>query len=199
MSYNNQIPRATDLISNSQGQIQGNFVAIDSGTTQTGTGFARNHVTMTDGTNGGLHNRIDFYQALTDPVIAGFVASLYPKTVGSDEQLTYSNSSTVTQITGPFSKTNNGYCFLPGGILLKWGSFAGSSGINTFSFPTSGSIPVFSAVYQVFLQPSSAPGAPNYFGYIDSKTTTGFTYDSVARTSNTSASGTYSYLAIGAA
>ena len=85
MSYNNAIPQPTNLISNSQAQILGNFAAIDSGSTGTGAGFSRNHVTMTDATNGGLHYRVDYYQAESSPALSGFVASMYPKTVTNIE------------------------------------------------------------------------------------------------------------------
>lgn len=57
MVYNRNIPQSTDLISISQGQILGNFQTIDSGTTGTGVGFSREHITMTDATNGGLHSK----------------------------------------------------------------------------------------------------------------------------------------------
>jgi len=201
MAYNRNIPQPTDLISNSQPSILGNFQTIDSGTTGTGVGFSRNHVTMTDATNGGLHNRVDYYQAVADPTISGFVSSLYVKLVAqgglSAAPLLVYNSGTPYVIGGAVSAASNGFCYLPGGILMKWGSFSASSGVNSFSFPSGSGIPTFSNIFQVFLQPSSAPGVPDYFGYINSSTTTGFSYDSVARVSKTGASGTYSYLAIG--
>jgi hypothetical protein len=51
MSYNPNIPQPTNLISQSQGQILANFTAIDS----TSYGFSREHITITNVTNGGLH------------------------------------------------------------------------------------------------------------------------------------------------
>lgn len=136
MSYNNAIPQPTDLISNSQAQILGNFAAIDSGTTGTGAGFSRNHITMTDGTNGGLHYRVDYYQATSDPVISGFIASLYPKTV-TNAELFYANASTISQLTGLTLVTTNpspnayGYGITtPWGVTLNWGNIpnVGSGG-----------------------------------------------------------------------
>ena len=96
MVYNRNIPGPNDILSNSQSQLQANFQQIDSGTTGSGTGFSRNHVTLTDGTNGGLHNRVDFYQPVADPPISGFTGSLYVKTVGGLSQLFFANSSLVS-------------------------------------------------------------------------------------------------------
>lgn len=199
MAYIRNIPLSTDLIANSQPQLNGNFLAIDSGTTGTGIGFSRNHVTITDATNGGLHNRVDYFVSVSDPTLSGFISSLYPKAVNAISELFYKNGTRTTQLTGPISLATSGYSFLPGGLLIKWGSFSGSSGNNTFTFPTGGGQPAFSSIFQVFLQPSGAGGSPNYFAYINSIGTTSFSYDSVARTSNTGATGTYSYYAIGAA
>lgn len=120
MAYIRNIPQPTDIISNSQGQLLGNFQAIDSGTTQTGIGFSRNHVTMTDATNGGLHNRIDFFQNISTPSISGFVSSLYPKNISSQSELSYKNGSGEVQVTS--------------GALPIWkGGTIGTSGVSTVS------------------------------------------------------------------
>lgn len=201
MSYNPNIPQAADLISNSQSAILGNFTTIDPGTSLTGVGFARNHVTMTDGTNGGLHSRVDYFQSVTDPVISGFVSSLYTKSVvqgglAAAPQLIF-NAGTPYEITGAVSATAQGFCYLPGGILLKWGSFSSAGGTNTFTFPTGATIPVFSNVFQVYLTMTNAPGSPNYMGYINSFTAADFTYNSTSVRSTGAAPGSFSYLAIG--
>lgn len=144
MTYNNSIPLGTDLISASQSQIKANFTAIDSGTTGTGIGFSRNHVTMTDGTNGGLHNRVDFYQAIAAPTISGFVSSLYPKATNND--LFYKNgtaeyqltSALVSGTTGGASPATTDYTMtLPFGLILKFGGndFASTGTAMTFSTP----------------------------------------------------------------
>lgn len=122
MSYNRNIPQPTDLISNSQNQILGNFQTIDSGSTGTGPGFARNHITMTDATNGGLHSRVDYYQSVVDPDLVGFVSSLYPKAT----ELFYRNASGIFQLTNLTLVTTtpgaNGYGIVtPWGITLNWG------------------------------------------------------------------------------
>lgn len=138
MSYNNAIPQAGDLISTSQGEILANFTAIDSGTTGTGIGFSRNHVTMTDATNGGLHNRVDYYQAVSSPSISGFIGSAYPKTV-TNVELFYKNGTADMQISNSSLSASGGEGMLPGGLLIKAGSgsFDGMSvdSLITFTNP----------------------------------------------------------------
>lgn len=139
MAYNRSIPQSTDLISNSQSQILGNFQAIDSGTTGTGAGFSRNHITLTDATNGGLHNRVDYYQSVTDPMITGFVSSLYAKTV-VDAELFYRNLGGIVQLTNlAVTSSGNNYGFqTPWGITLNWGrvSNVGSGGSTSATLLT---------------------------------------------------------------
>lgn len=131
MSYNNTIPQPTNLMSNSQAQIFGNFAAIDSGTTGTGAGFSRNHVTMTDGTNGGLHHRVDYYQAVASPAISGFAASLYPKTVTNVEAC-FKNTVADIQITNSTLTTASGEGMMPGGVQVRCGlASSNGSGVTT--------------------------------------------------------------------
>lgn len=134
MAYNRLIPQATDLISNSQAQLLANFQAIDSGITGTGVGFSRNHVTMSDTTNGGLHFRVDFYQNQgSDPSISGFVSSLYPKSVSGLSELFFNNGTTISQLTNltvTVSGSNYG-CTTPWGLKLNWGSFNVASSVST--------------------------------------------------------------------
>lgn len=151
MTFNRSIPQPTDLISNSQPILLSNNQILDSGSTQTGTGFSRNHVTMTDGTNGGLHNRIDFYQNIATPSVSGFVASLYPLNVSSASELAYTNAGGTTQITSgslaiwkggtgtgvvTITLASTGTMTLPNGLIMKWGKSTSSSSSQTISFAT---------------------------------------------------------------
>jgi hypothetical protein len=200
MVYNNQIPQATDKFSVSQAQLLGNFQAVDNGNGTTGTaGFARNHVTLTDAVNGGLHTRVDYYQATTDPAVTGFVGSLYTKSfaqggLAATDELFFSNGI-VKQLTGAFLALANGYATLGGGILLKWGATS-LSGTGVFNFPVLATIPVFTTLFCVFLQPTQT-GSPNYFGYASPTNATSFSYDITSRTSNSGSNGAFVYLAIG--
>ena len=139
MVYLNNIPNAGDIISNSQPQIKANFAAIDTNTTGTGYGFSRNHVTMNDTTNGGLHHRVDYYAAVASPALSG-VSSLYPKTVTAIGELFYKNATKDSQITSSSLVNTNGEGFLPGGLQIRCGSAAsaGAGVVVPFStdFPT---------------------------------------------------------------
>lgn len=179
MSYNRNIPAATDLISNSQSQIQGNFQTIDSGTTGTGVGFARNHVTMTDGTNGGLHERVDYYQAVSSPSISGFVSSAYPKTV-TNVEFAYKNATQDMVITNSLLTASSGQGMMPGGLQIRAG--AGNSGGSTtvsisFSpaFPT-GVIAVIPVATGFDTAQSCLPSTPSVSGFTltTSKTNLGY-------------------------
>lgn len=157
MSYNDAIPQPTDLISNSQPAILGNFVAIDNGTTGTGAGFCRNHITMSDGTNGGLHYRVDYYQNQgSDPSVSGFVSSVYPKSVSGVSQLFFANASQVAQVGGPLSAAGNGYCHLFGGLIAQWGS-ANVADNGTANFPITFPNNIFSCV----ISPSNNSAPPS--------------------------------------
>ena len=124
MVYNRDIPQSTDLISISQSQILGNFQVIDDGAIG-GTGFSRNHVSMTQAVDGGLHYRIEFSQSIPDAPITGTVGALYPQTLGATQELFFKNSdgsSPIHQITGPFTVNPTGFTTLQGGFKLSWGA-----------------------------------------------------------------------------
>ncbi len=141
MAYKRNIPLATDLISNSQSDLETNFQTIDSGSTGTGPGFARNHVTMTDGTNGGLHSEIDFYLAVTpSPTISGFVSTAYPFDVtvaspsSTNTELFYKNAGRDTQMTSSALLAASGEGFIPGGLQIRSASTTLSSDGQTITF-----------------------------------------------------------------
>lgn len=189
MAYNNSIPLSTDLIANSQGQILGNFAAIDGGTTGSTTGgFARNHITLTDATSGGLHYRVDFSQNLSDPTLTNMVSSLYPKLTSSLSQLFFRNSSNIAQLTGLTIVNNsiNGNNYgvtTPWGIVLNFGNCVTNSSGKTITY----AVP-FSSVYSI--QATSNQTSPANSATINNTSTTQLTIYSVA-------SNTVFYFAIG--
>lgn len=118
MVYNPNIPQPGHNLSTSQGDLLGNFGAIDSAL----FGMTRNHVTMTDSTNGGLHKRVDFYQAVASPTISGFTASLYPQTVSGNSELFYKNATADIQLTNSALVASSGQGMMPGGLQFRCGS-----------------------------------------------------------------------------
>ncbi len=138
MVWNPALPAYTSKLALSPGYIQSNWNAIDNGATGTGTGFTRNHVTMADPTNGGLHYRCDFYQAVVSPALSG-VSSCYPRTV-TNVELFYKNTVQDMQVTNSLLTASSGEGMLPGGLQIRSGTglatSAGQSNSFSLTFPT---------------------------------------------------------------
>jgi len=123
MSYLN-IPAATDTLAVSQGQIQTNFALIN-------VDVGRNHVPMTDTTviNRGRHKFVEYLVQTIDPVPAGAAAGdsyLYTKDVAGVTQLFWQRvGDTPVQMTeaNPVPAAI-GFTFLPGKLLLQWGTLS---------------------------------------------------------------------------
>lgn len=120
MTYNANIPQPTDNLSVSQGQLLGNFMALDSI-------FNLDHFTWDDTTNGGAYR--GFHRKITLPVVqpsdpATPVSSvLYTKTVTNAELFFKNAANVVTQLTGlPQNIVNNGSYTFPGGLIIKFGT-----------------------------------------------------------------------------
>jgi len=197
MTYDPNFPQASTLISQAPTGFQSNWQAIDSNT----SGFSVDHVSLADTTNGGRHKAVHLKKQASDPATLADEGAIYSKDVGSpDIELFYrrENSGLITQLTGLASSLSaNGFYRLPGGLLIKWGKFSAAGGNQVFNWPTGPSIPVFSAVFQVFLQPTDSPGSPDWYVYINNFTTTQISIDSTFRTKKAAHPGNFSYLAIG--
>jgi hypothetical protein len=141
MVFNPQIPKPSDLLSNSQGDLLSNNGFLNAS-------FSRNHVPLNIATNNGKHTFIELpvLSAIpnpTPPLSAG-QGTLYTKTVtqsqifftpgtsGNEYQLT----RVITASFGSFS-TNPGWSFLPGGLLIQWGTMIllANNSLTTVSFP----------------------------------------------------------------
>ena len=106
--------------------------------------------------NGGYHEVIHFdTQGVDPPAVAG-IGELYTKSVTfnavTNAALFYQNGAgVVTQLTSPSgtSAATTGYAFLPGGILMQWGSTALTAAVppaistTTISFPVAFPTAVF--------------------------------------------------------
>ncbi len=146
MVYNPNIPQANDLISNSQSQILANFSAIDSSL----LGFARDHYSLTDATNGGAHKQV-FFPAAASPVptTTGTQCAIYSGLVSGSYELFFKNANGSTQVTAGTdafwksgsgngivteSVAQNGFMNLPNGIQFRWGRATGLSDGSSVSF-----------------------------------------------------------------
>jgi len=141
--------------------------------------------------NGGYHTVIHLLPEVADPVVVGGVGELYIKQIASinnDEALFYQSGGgrnyQLTMNLTPQIGAPNGYSFLPGGILMQWGTInindVGTK--TTVTFPqTFTNAPVNISITPINSSGSSSPSVNNV--YVDSTfpvTTTQF------RVSNTS-------------
>jgi len=149
MSYpynvNGAIPGPNDLLSQSQGQIQTNFANI--------VGWsAVDHVEY-GAANAGFHDQVTF-PVVGDPGSAAGLVRTYGKTSGSFTeiflqsdgtrgpiQLTKGNVNITGNATTPPAK---GHSFLPGGLIIQWGSVLATPGGTAFTFDVT-----FSAIYSI--------------------------------------------------
>jgi hypothetical protein len=131
--YTANIPQPGDDPSQSQGQILQNFQSLQDAQD-------KNHVTLQDITNRGLHKFLQMPEQGSDPTTAVNQGGLYCKDIAGFTRLVFrqENNGTIIQMTGidPVSATN-GYTFLPGGLLLQWGTSAvnGAPAITNILFP----------------------------------------------------------------
>ena len=160
MTYNANIPQASDLISQSQGQLLTNF-------SQANTAFGVDHTAFDVVTNQGKHKKSTYVEQAADPATAANEMAIYSKDVSGSTRLFYREESagTVVQATSAFSQVTSaasGSSFLPGGIIIKWGIFStgtlqatGSQGFVS-AFPT--------ACYSLTLTPISKAGGTSNNG-----------------------------------
>lgn len=122
--YTANIPQPGDNPSQSQDQILQNFQSLQNA-------LDKNHVTLSDTTNRGLHKFLQMPEQGSDPSTAVNELAWYCKDVGGIAPrffMRQENNGTVIQMTGidPLIATT-GYTFLPGGLLLQWGTTAVSA------------------------------------------------------------------------
>lgn len=186
MAYNSAIPNASDLISSSQQQIKDNFSAIDSST----FGFAVDHVTLTDGTNGGKHKQVTIVSPTTPAAPSGSVAIAYSKTASGISELHYRNATAETQITKSTLTTASGEGFVPGGLQIRAATATLNAQGDSFSFSTA--FPT--ACIAVMVTNRASGNNLSYFG-VTSSNASGFTL----RKSDTDGSlpQNFAYIAIG--
>lgn len=186
MSYFPSIPQASDDPSVSQGEILTNFGTI-------GTQFAVNHVAFGAISGAGKHKFLEMpNQSVIPAGLSANEGTLYTKAVVRSAVTTsemfytpdatadeYQLSQIVTANKATFS-TNPGWVFLPGGILLQWGTVAGSAANTTaVTFP----VAYVNVVYNVQITPIRAATSPgDSFATVivtATKSTSGFTIGNI--------------------
>lgn len=192
MSFDPTVPKANDLLSQSQGDLVVNFNQLNE---IFGNAAASDHYAFNNATASlrGLHKHVTFPVVVVDPGLANPASSAYAKTVSAASELFFQNgtlAANVKQLTGLTLATSivagaTQYTFMsPWGIRFILGEATVSSGGTVISFTT----PFTSLIYCALLTPID----PNPHKFtITSRMTTSIT----AKTD----SGTHSfyYLAIG--
>lgn len=138
MTFNPAIPAPTDLISQSQAQIQTNFSQAD-------TAFGVDHTAFSVLANQGQHKQVTLIAPISNPNQAGNISSVYTKTSGTGVELFYQHGTAnlgVSQLTGG-GITAAAYCTFNNAGTLTAGSFnvsgtvRNAQGVYTVSFSRS--------------------------------------------------------------
>lgn len=196
MTYNPNIPKPTDPFSQSQGQIKTNFAQAD-------TLFDVNHVKFDDPTavDRGKHRKVDMLQ-IAPPGVAVSQMVFYNKLVSGISNLFYQRDGSATEIQMTAANPNvatTGETFLPGGLLLKWGSTSGTgddsvtfAGLGLSNFPNNG----FVVLTQV-VNAGGGPATVNQFVSVRGITTTGFSFTATRRVEKLSDTVSFYFIALG--
>lgn len=194
MSYQPNIPQATDLISVSQNDILNNFKAI-------GTAFDVNHVDF-NATGAGKHFKVEMPNQTVDPTPPGGQSTIYSK---SGDIWAIRGAGTPYQLTNAVNATpaifgNAGSTFLPGGLILKWGNRTGVTDQSAIIFSVDSSafinncFQVWVSLYNV----GNATVANTFVSVVPaSVTTTQFIVTCSQRTAQVATPCSFAYLAIG--
>ncbi len=149
MAYNNAIPTPTDQLSVSQGQLLGNFAAI-----QTLVGI--DHYTFnTGGAFEGKHKQTTFPVLGAGPTTLANEMAIYTKNVSAVPQLFVRRALNGVEIdlTSATAATT-GETTLPSGIKLKWGtSTTAGTGLDTVVFANT-----FATIFTIMATVSTPAG-----------------------------------------
>lgn len=191
MAYNPSVPSATQLINASQNDIQTNFAEIEAFVNVNHEGFASPDV--------GKHKYITFPGQASAPVFVagevGMVNRVSTLTAVNELFLTKSSGATFP-LTASLPATT-GWCYLPSGLLIKWGTLS-VNGYDVFNFPTGATIPVFTAVYTAQVTTSFVSTSDvDVFVRLSEVTTTQIKVYGSSRTTTGAATASFNYLVIG--
>ena len=120
MSYNPNIPQATDKILQSFFQLRANFQQINNS-------FSANHVSLVrDASIAGMHNNLTLRPQTGDPTTTATQIALYNKLVGGIPELFFRPNSdqAAIQLTYPSIKidqSNDQYTFMAGPFIIYGG------------------------------------------------------------------------------
>lgn len=178
MTFNPNIPQATDLISQSQGQLLTNF-------SQANIAFGVDHTAFDVAANQGKHKKSTYLEQAADPVTLANEIDIYSKDVAGVTTmfLRKETAGTVIATSGQDPiRASTGSTFVPGdatrALIFKWGDCgtvlpAGSP----VAFTTGGGSNFPNACFQVFVTVTQAGSNSTRTVTVDATTfaPTGFT------------------------
>ncbi len=177
-TFSTNVPQADQKISATQAPIQSNFQAISAL-------ININHFGFNDPINYGKHSYTSLPFQVSDPTTLAGEMAVYCKQTGSPNAAEifcrYPSNGTVIQITGGGASggvgaSTPGFVFVSSTVFFMWGLATGIvNGNNTITFPSGGSFPTFSSVYQVnFTAAVSYTNLTTTFPYTHNVTTSSF-------------------------
>jgi len=149
MSYNPGIPVSGQTLGSSRPQVQGNFQTLD-------TTIATNHVAMNQA-NAGKHTFTEMVARTTENTnqIQTGTVTHFSKLLGGITEWYFQREGTgvasvpaIQMSKGTPSPLASGCTFLPGGLIIKWGTFVATTAgtLVTFSTVTPFTAPPFSVI-----------------------------------------------------
>lgn len=140
-NYNSTIPAASHSPASDQPIMQSNAQAISDI-------INVDHYTFEQSNLDGWHRKSTYIAAGDASSSSGQIVQYAKTSSGSSEIFVVRDGGSPIQMTrGNVSAATSGHSFLPGGILIQWGSVTTTGAAGTFTFP----IPFTSAVYSVSL------------------------------------------------
>lgn len=152
----NDLPQTGQSLDVTRNPIRNNFVYINDG-------FEVDHQNFNT-VGAGKHNRVTFPNQSPAPTFTPPEVGLYNfiNTVSTVNEL-YISKSNGTQVPITASSQNtNGWCYLPSGLLIKWGTAAvNRNTLSTIAFPTpinAANGPRFANCFMVLVNQTFAAG-----------------------------------------
>jgi hypothetical protein len=134
--YNPNVPTGTIALNQDYNNIRNNF-------NQLNITYTKDHIPFDNTTSqNGYHKVVHMVPSVGTPAAVAGIGELYCRTVSGQEQLFFQTGpGLVIQMTNGFVPVlaNNGYTFLPGGIIFQWGyeTAPAGAGPHTLTFPIS--------------------------------------------------------------
>jgi hypothetical protein len=145
MAYKSNIPLATDKLSTSQSDLNGNFTEIN-------TYVNVDHVAF-NGANQGKHKKATFPVAAAPGAAGAAEVGIYAANSGGVPELFINKTATQIPFTASL-KANAGWTYLPSGIIIQWTSGVMNGAASVVALP----IAFPTAMFTVQVTPSTISG-----------------------------------------